>query len=219
MTDLIDRVKDLVRSFNFAQGYDQADFDELVMLTKASEAQLPARFVDLVKNSDQDFPGGDTPLAYEKRVILAKRLSKILTVSDNFGLTEAKNLEDFSDELVPTFSLGAEDKARVLDLCSQMRKIVLATTDFDQPHKRRLLNRIAGIEAQVEQPKGMLDVVRAGVSDVGETLGKFGKDIKPLTDRMKEVAQIARSNSKEYDQIPAPEEVKQLPAPEENSEG
>lgn len=123
-------------------------------------------------------------------------------------------------EFAPQFELGTKDKDRVVELCIQMRKIILASDIFDQPHKRRLLNRIAGIEHQVQQPKGLLDIVRAGVSDVGETLGKFGTDIEPLTKRMKEVAQIARSNSKEYDQIPAPEEVKQLPKPddEESSE-
>ncbi len=218
MADLIGRIRYLVKEFNRGEGYDQSDFDELFMLTNASEAELPSRFVELVKETDQDFPGGDSPLASNKRANLAKRLSKILTVSEKYRLADAKLPEELSDELVPTFSLGAKDKKRVLNLCGQMRKIVLATTVFDQPHKRRLLNRIAGIEAQVEQPKGMLDVVRAGVSDVGETLGKFGNDIKPLTDRMKEVAQITRANSKEYEQIPAPEEVKQLPAPIEDPE-
>jgi len=98
-----------------------------------------------------------------------------------------------------------------------MRKIVFATTDFDEPHRLRLLNRIAAIEAEVKKPKGMFDVVRAGVSDVGETLGKFGKDIKPLTDRIKEVTSIARKNTSEYDQLPAPEELKRLPPPDEES--
>ena len=59
----------------------------------------------------------------------------------------------------------------------------------------------------------MLDVICGGVSDIGETLGKFGVDIKPLTDRMTEVMQITRAGSKEYEQLPAPEEVKQLPKP------
>ncbi|MFT5615713.1 MAG: hypothetical protein ACI8Q6_003002 [Granulosicoccus sp.] len=91
-----------------------------------------------------------------------------------------------------------------------MREIVLATDVFDQPHRRRLLNRIAGIEHQIEQPNGLLDVVRAGVSDVGETLNKFGLDIKPLTDRMNEVFQITRSHSEQYKQISPAEEVKKI---------
>lgn len=121
------------------------------------------------------------------------------------------------EELLPTFTLEAPDQARVLKLCGDMRKIIIGTTDFDTAHKRRLLDRVAAIEKQVHQEKGMLDVVLAGVTDVGETLGKFGKDLKPLTDRMSEINKIARGGSKEYDQIPAPEEIKSLPAPEEEA--
>jgi len=99
-----------------------------------------------------------------------------------------------------------------------MRKIIHASEAFDVPHKKRLLNRIAAIEKQVYSDKGLLDVVLGGVSDIGETLGKFGGDIKPLTDRMAEVKKITRSGSEEYKQLPEPDEVKSLPAPEEEPE-
>jgi len=120
-------------------------------------------------------------------------------------------LQDF----VPTFSLNAKDKDRVLELCADMRKIILATVEFDNAHKVRLSNRIFSIEAEVHKKKGLFDVVLGGVSDIGETLGKFGKDIKPLTDRMAEVKKITRKNTQAYDQIPAPEEIKRLPKPDE----
>ena len=99
-----------------------------------------------------------------------------------------------------------------------MRKIVFSSSIFDAPHRRRLLNRIAAIEHEVHQKQGKLDVILAGVVDVGDALGKFGDKIEPLTKRMKEVAQIARSGSKEYEQIPAPDEIKALPAPEDSDE-
>lgn len=175
---------------------------------------------DIAKSIDRIIPDIDQGAinhAYEGEALVGmqKLLGLLSGVLHDMQLNESAQLTStLSDELAPTFSLNPKDKERVLDLCAQMRKIVLATEVFDQPHKRRLLDRIAGIEHQVEQPKGLLDIVRAGVSDVGETLGKFGTDIKPLTDRMKEVVQIARSNSKEYEQIPAPEEIKQLPKPE-----
>ncbi|WP_288940417.1 hypothetical protein [uncultured Roseovarius sp.] len=145
-------------------------------------------------------------------------MDKILGLIEGIKRAEESNFNALQEELIPTFSLNQSDKERVLKLCGEMRKIVLATEDFDQAHRRRLLNRISGIEHQVEQPSGLLDVVRAGVSDVGETLGKFGKDIEPLTKRMQEVANIARKNSKQYEKIPAPEDVKQLPKPEEDEQ-
>ncbi len=81
-----------------------------------------------------------------------------------------------------------------------------------------MLNRIAAIEAETHKPEGMFDVVRGGIDDLGETLGKFGVNIKPLSDRMNEVVSIARRGTKAYDQLPEPEEVKQLPPPEDDSE-
>ena len=119
-------------------------------------------------------------------------------------------------ELLPRFHVSETDQSRIFKLCAEMRKIIFATTDFDEPHRLRLLNRLAAIEAETKKPQGLFDVVRGGINDLGETLGKFGKDVKPLSDRMKEVVNIARSGSKQYDQLPEPEEVKRLPAPEDN---
>lgn len=123
--------------------------------------------------------------------------------------TEEENLQ-----LFPEFHLPEQDEDRFFGLCSEIRKIVLASAVFDEPHKRRLLNRVAAMEYEAKQKNGKLDVILAGVVDVGDALGKFGTSIEPLTKRVKELAQIARSNSKEYNQIPSPDETKALPPPE-----
>jgi hypothetical protein len=147
------------------------------------------------------------------------RLIRVLEIEDSISdkVRSQSRIETSElDELIPSFSISANEKKKIFQLCAAMRKIVLASHIFDHPHRRRLLNRIAAIEAETEKPRGMFDVVRAGISDLGETLGKFGTDIKPLTDRMTEVVQIARKGSKQYDQLPEPEEVKKLPPPEES---
>lgn len=123
-----------------------------------------------------------------------------------------------SDALIPTFELSENDASRLFELCGQMRRIILGSDVFDEPHRLRLLNRIAAIEAETHKPKGMFDVVRGGINDLGETLGKFGKDVKPLTDRMREVVSIARKGSKQYEQLPEPDEVKRLPAPDQDED-
>lgn len=196
--------------------FSAADIDEVMMITEAIRSELPARFVqlayDLEKAFDADFP------QYTRERF--KRLTRILDVAATIPIDQT-SISDTRENDVPeepTFKLEGSDKARVFELCNQIRKIIFGSDIFDQPHKRLLLNRVAAIEYQVEQPKGKLDVLRAGVSEVGETLGKFGTDIEPLTKRIKEVFQIGRSNSDEYAQIPAPDEIKQLPAPEEEDE-
>lgn len=208
-----DAKKELVRFITYKvaenAGMEHADLDQIVILANSCQNYLPKRFVGIIQDFDEDFDNSP----HVQRAFLS-RLERVLELSSTYP---DQVTTDISDPLLPTFSLNESDRNRVVELCASMRKIVIASTDFDQPHRVRLLNRIAAIEKQVESPKGLFDVVLAGVSDVGETLGKFGKDIKPLTDRMKEVASIVRRNTDEYRQIPAPDEVKQLPAPDSDS--
>lgn len=210
--ELFQRIVKLLPRLNPKNGsFGRADMDELSMLTKASQGILPERFVEIVSEADRNFP-----IQTISKEELVKRLVRVLAVSETIPESV---LPSNGSALLPTFTLPKKDKDRVVKLCGDMRKIVFASADFDEPHKKRLLNRIAAIEKQVLSKTGLFDVILGGVSDIGETVGKFGKDIKPLTDRMNEVAQITRQGTNEYDQIPAPEEIKRLPKPDDADEG
>jgi len=184
----------------------RAEVDSVLVLSSPISGQLPIQFLKVLEQLDEGFN-----LTAIKPDLEFNRLLAILDahrfVSQHEGLSIPHSL--------PSFQLEPDDKSRVLKLCSDMRKIILATPDFDNAHRVRLSNRISAIESEVHKEKGMFDVVLGGVSDLGETLGKFGKDIKPLSDRMAEITKLTRGATKEYDQIPAPEEVKQLPKPDE----
>ena len=183
-----------------------ADVDELVLLTNLAANLLPDRFREIVVNVDRS---SDEAESLRQN---AARLLRILDVHSQFSSDIHENADN--ELLIPTFHLEKRDQARVVELCSEMLKIVFSSDVFDHPHKRRLLDRIAAIEKQVFQERGIFDVVRGGIDDLGETLGKFGVNIKPLTDRMAEVVKITRRATKEYDQLPAPDEVRQLPPPD-----
>lgn len=195
-----------------SEDFSHADYDELTVLADYLGSALPKKFQDILSK-------GFSPTNNNKRV-MGERLLRVIEVHGNLP-KRPNSQDDASSEngLFPTFELGKKDKSRVLELCSDMRKIIFASIDFDEPHKKRLLDRIAAIEKQVHSPKGLFDVVLGGVSDLGETLGKFGKDIEPLTKRMNEVHKITRRSTKEYEQLPSPDEIKGLPAPECQSEG
>lgn len=183
-----------------------ADWDELQVLVEANPAAFPDRIRTLVENH---------PTSRDSRSARADRILRVQKVIAS--IPDGAVLQDVpSDQsnLIPTFTVSMKESERIFELCDQMRRIILASVQFDQPHRVRLLNRIAAIESETQKPEGMYDVVRAGISDLGETLGKFGTDIKPLTERMKEVVGIARKGSKQYEQLPSPEEVKQLPPPD-----
>ena len=202
-------VKILEETLEDPNGFDQVDFDEMKILYSRCKQGFPVEFQRI-------FEGSGYPGSQGQQRIFAGRLLRVLEIiaslPEEFRL-EPEVQSDSENTLIPMFSLEKKDISRVVELCSQMRKIVFVTADFDSPHRLRLLNRIAAIEAEVLKPQGIFDVIRGGIDDVGETLGKFGVSIKPLTDRMAEVVGIARRKTKEYDQLPSPDEVKKLPPP------
>jgi hypothetical protein len=205
-SDALERIVQTVNALSSEYSKHRVQIDELYYLIDICENDLPTQFIDLVK--DAHSKTGTSASIFETR---KKRMQGILDIASKFP----KQPQIVSDDLMPTFKLNENDKKRVLKLCGDIRKIVFSSNDFDDPHKKRLLNRIAAIEKQVYSPKGLFDVVLGGVSDIGETVGKFGKDIKPLTDRIEEIKRITRKNSSAYDQLPEPEELKKLPAPED----
>lgn len=203
-----ERLYNLIARLNQRGDLTRSDLDEMVMLVTACEDVLPERLAHLIKNTDHS----GVPPTDRAKLTFLDRAVRIINVAETLPPPTAEIALD--DELIPTFVLPEEDKLKVLNLCQQMRKIIFSSDVFDVAHKRRLLNRVSAIEQQVHQPKGMFDIVRGGMSDLGETLGRFGTDIKPLTDRMAEVVGIVRKSTGQYDQLPAPEEVKQLPPPD-----
>jgi hypothetical protein len=190
---------------------DRGDVDGLLVLAAIIPEELPQQFLKVLNALDEYFDDSTVnPIDEIVRLFEVLRAHKIVQEHDAASNT--------SITLLSYFELNDSNKTRVLILCSDMRKIVLASTDFDQSHKVRLSNRIAAMEAEINKPKGLFDVILGGVSDLGETLNKFGTEIKPLTDRMGEVLKITRSSTKEYDKLPLPEEIKQLPPPDESDE-
>ncbi|AHD10151.1 hypothetical protein [Phaeobacter gallaeciensis] len=138
------------------------------------------------------------------------------------GIADAQRIRNrtnnVSHDVLQTFELNSDDKSKLLALCSEMRELNNSTLELDDKTKNRIAKRITAIEAQVRSGLGILDVVLSGMAEVGEAAGKFGSDVKPLVDRMREVAQIARSGSNDQDALPPPEEVKKLPRPEGKEE-
>ena len=192
--------------------YSRSVIDQLKLISASEKECFSEQFNDVLKTYENTYPH----LSESERFDYTNRLSEIIELELAISkIQETSNAT--GTDLLPMFELTESDQVRVALLCSQMRKIVSGATVFDNPHKVRLLDRIAAIEVEVLKPKGLFDVVRGGMTDLGETLGIFGHDIKPLTDRMREVVGIARRNTKDYDKLPAPEETLSLPAPDEDS--
>lgn len=176
-----------------------ADVEEIVFATNLYRTELLPRFHSIV---------GDTLNTANdlERKSNFELLARLLDAEQRYRPP--------ANGLLLTFSLAADERARVAELCSAMRKIIHGSVEFDSSHKIRLLKRIGAIEVEVHKQEGLFDVLRAGLTDLGETLGQFGNDVKPLTDRMAEVVGIAKRATKGLDQLAAPEDVKKLPPPD-----
>lgn len=208
-----EKIIETCRSISEKKHVSIEDQDSLRLLTERCQNEFSNTASDILKTLINESLVYDRDQEFALKA--ANRFLRVVELESQLGTSSELSS---ADNLIPKFELEKADKVRVFELCNAMRKIVLASQVFDEPHRIRLLNRIAAIEVETHKPKGMFDVVRGGVNDLGETLGKFGADIKPLTDRMQEVVGIARKGSKQYDQLPPPEEIKQLPAPGDEGE-
>jgi len=202
MNDLEIKLTELAKRY-MAMGLGREDLDEICMIAAHGKNELPQRLLDVIFEYDKKY----NAYAVDPQIDFLKRVLRIIEVSKTLQST------DQNETLLPTFSLKHQDVKRIEVLCMKMREIIFETDFFDDAHRRRLLDRLTLIEREIHQPKGKFDIVRGGLNDLGETLGKFGKDIKPLTDRMNEIVDIARKATGFYDQLPAPKEIKKLPKP------
>lgn len=136
-----------------------------------------------------------------------RRLERQEEITQHFnGLSGASDV---------TFKLEKGDIKRIAGLAAEMKDIVNVSDFFDKDHKKRLIDRISQVEIEVHKSKGKFDVILGGIVDFGDALGKFGKRVKPLFDRMQQIRSIAQKRTAEYEKLTPPDEVKLLPPPEE----
>jgi hypothetical protein len=58
-------------------------------------------------------------------------------------------------------------------------------------HRARLLRRLESLQSEMHKKMSDVDRIWGLVGDAGIVIGKFGKDAKPIVDRIKELSQIA----------------------------
>lgn len=216
MTDDEKALYDLVRTkMPTPTSATKADVEAIRTLVTARKSLFPVQFIEVL------FDAND-PTYTRHHSARFTSLYAILDAHEAIPETLRATVGDraaIEEALDPTFLLDPDELVQVLNLCAKIREAITRGKFFDVPHKRRLLDRVAAIEREAHQPKGRFDVILGGVSDFGEALGKFGKDVKPLVDRMTEIMGIARGKSEEYEQLPPPEEVKRLPPPDDTKGG
>ncbi len=151
---LLLRLDEMMQSASMGYDLNTADLDELSVLHRYCRDSFSANFNSIFGEIPHANPGS-------RGLNWIERLIRIQQVEDSIPdhirkLHDVQNKE--SSALIPVFALDQEDKKRISELCEKMRKIIFVTGDFDEPHRLRLLNRIAAIEAEIHKPEGMFAI-------------------------------------------------------------
>lgn len=99
------------------------------------------------------------------------------------------------------FSKG--DYERVQSLINELREHISSSTIIDESHKHRLLKKLERLQSELHKRVPDLDRLWGLVGDAGVALGKFGDDVKPLVDRVKEIAGITWNTQKRAEELPS----------------
>lgn len=83
-----------------------------------------------------------------------------------------------------------DDFSTIQKLINEMRDIITSSDIITANHKRRLLERLERMQRELHKTTSDLDRFWGFIGEAGIAIGKFGNDIKPLVDRIHELAKI-----------------------------
>ena len=99
------------------------------------------------------------------------------------------------------FSQG--DLDRIQALVNELREHVSKSNDFEESHKSRLLSRLEKLQAELHKKMSDLDKFWGLIGDAGVVIGKFGDDVKPIVDRIKEITEIVWRTQARAEELPS----------------
>lgn len=95
------------------------------------------------------------------------------------------------------------DLKRIQVIINELREQIVESELFEEDHRRRLLRRLEALQSEMHKKMSDIDRIWGLVGDAGIVIGKFGKDAKPLVDRIKELAQIAWKTQARAEELPS----------------
>jgi hypothetical protein len=93
--------------------------------------------------------------------------------------------------VVFSYEFSDEELNRAQTLLNDLRDEIAASEQFEPKHKARILSKLEGLQKELHKNISNLDKFWGLIGEAGIVFGKFGEDVKPLVDRMAEVAKIA----------------------------
>jgi hypothetical protein len=123
--------------------------------------------------------------------------------------TKTRYLVSFNKTFVYEFS--KDDFSRIQTLVNELRDLISKSEHFEADHRSRLLKRLEKLQAELHKKESNLDKLWGLIGEAGVALGKFGKDAKPLVDRIREIAAIMWRTQATAEGLPTREFPEDLP--------
>ncbi|WP_257281137.1 hypothetical protein [Endozoicomonas sp. ISHI1] len=99
------------------------------------------------------------------------------------------------------FSQGDID--RIQTLVNELRIKISENQNFEENHRQRLLKRLESLQSELHKRVSDLDRFWGMIGDAGVVIGKFGKDAKPIVDRIKEISEIVWKTQARTEELPS----------------
>lgn len=106
------------------------------------------------------------------------------------------------------FSQGDLDRVQLL--INELRELISASERFEAKHQRRLLMRLEKLQSELHKRMSDLDNLWGLVGDAGVAVGRFGKDAKPIFDRIREITNITWRTQARAEELPTDAPFPQL---------
>lgn len=165
--------------------------DSLVNAQLIEKIELPSIHGD--KDSD----------SYTLIHFLEKLLSYYEKEVTKLKLESYKNKFQLSLNAGFSYELSQGDLERIQQLINELRSEISNSDFFEQDHKQRLLKRLEKIQSELHKRMSDLDKFWGLIGDAGVAIGKFGEDVKPIVERVKEITEIIWRTQARAEELPS----------------
>lgn len=131
---------------------------------------------------------------------LNDEFQKILTINNIEEIRHKYNVI-FNNVFKYEFSEGDVD--RIQELINELRDIISRSELFTSEHQQRILRRLERLQSEMHKKVSDLDRFWGLIGDAGVAIGKFGKDAKPIVDRIKEISDIIWRTQARAEELPS----------------
>ena len=147
----------------------------------------------------------------------SEKKRNIANITDAFGNLldtiqaneDNQDVENFQRILVHKFNKGFSyefstgDVTRIQTLLNELRTLIQKNRDLAEDHRQRVLQRLERLQAELHKKMSDIDRFWGLIGDAGVMIGKFGKDAKPIVERIREIADIVWRTQARAEQLPS----------------